>query len=190
MAITAQQFQSAMQCQTSAVEVWLGPFIVAMARAEVNTPLRMAHFLSQISHESGGLRWLREMSPKGTDPAKYFEMKYGVGTRVGKMLGNTLPDDGGKYYGRGPIQLTGKSNYMACQAWMAEDLLGHPEIVEQPDKGALVAAWFWSIAHKLNPLADADNCPGITKVINGGTNGLQDRQDRLAVAKKALLMTA
>lgn len=85
--------------------------------------------------------------------------------------------DGWKYRGRGLKQLTGKDNYIRCGAALGLDLVGNPDQLLQPEGAALSAAWFWSV-NKCGPLADADDFVGLTKKINGGTIGLEDRQRR------------
>ncbi len=183
--MTRQQFINSLVCTEEAATVWLPEFVTAMARAQVNTPMRQAHFLAQVGHESGGLRYVREIAPKGVSPESYFESKYGLGTGPGKRLGNTQPGDGAKFYGRGPLQCTGRDNYTKFGQWRKEDYLAHPEYMERPLDGALFAAWYW-MTRKLNVLADADDIAEITRKVNGGANGLNDRRARLALAKKAL----
>ena len=94
-------------------------------------------------------------------------------------MGNGPPEsgEGWKYRGRGLKQLTGKDNYTRCGAALGLDLVGDPDLLLQPEGAALSAAWFWSI-NKCGPLADADDFVGLTKRINGGTIGLEDRQRR------------
>lgn len=146
-----------------------------MSTFEINTPMRQAHFLAQIAHESGSLRYVCEIAS-----GKAYEGR--------KDLGNVNPGDGPKYKGRGLIQLTGRANYSAFNKFTNEEfnLLDHPERVEQPDLAALVAGWFWS-RNKLNELADQDMLLKITKKINGGFNGIEDRTEHLDRAKAVLL---
>ena len=97
-------------------------------------------------------------------------------------MGNTAPGDGWRYRGRGLIQVTGKANYQNAGAALGLDLVGHPELLEQPERAALSAAWFWS-ASGLNELADAGLFEMITRKINGGLNGQAERvalRDRAA----------
>ena len=93
-----------------------------------------------------------------------------------------------KFKGRGAIQVTGRNNYSEASQFIFGDdrLLYTPELLELPEYGILAACWFWT-KHKLNELADADNLIRITRKINGGTNGIIDRQKRLSLAKKALI---
>jgi putative chitinase len=85
--------------------------------------------------------------------------------------------DGWKFRGRGLKQLTGKANYTKCGEGLGMDLISKPDLLLQPQYAALSAAWFW-VENKCGPLADAGDFVGLTKRINGGTIGLQDRQKR------------
>jgi putative chitinase len=98
--------------------------------------------------------------------------------------GPTESGDGWRYRGRGLKQLTGKDNYTRCGKGLGLDLVANPDLLLEPEGAALSAAWFWSI-NKCGPLADADDFVGLTKKINGGTIGLEDRQRRY----KAVLAT-
>lgn len=91
--------------------------------------------------------------------------------------GPTESGDGWKYRGRGLKQLTGKDNYSRCATALGLDLVNNPDLLLQPEGAALSAAWFWSV-NKCGPIADADDFVGLTKKINGGTIGLEDRQRR------------
>lgn len=91
--------------------------------------------------------------------------------------GPTESGEGWKYRGRGLKQLTGKDNYTRCGQALKLDLVADPDLLLQPEGAALSAAWFWSV-NKCGPLADADDFVGLTKKINGGTIGLEDRQRR------------
>jgi putative chitinase len=145
----------------------------------VNTPLRIAHFFSQVHHESGGFRYLKELGSH-----KYLD-KYDTG-KLAKQLGNTPEDDddGQKYCGRGFIQITGKENYTVLSKDTKIDFLNNPELLEQEANAMISALWFWN-KKKLNELADKDDCKAITKKINGGYNGLADRE-KLLIKYKAL----
>ena len=139
---------------------------------EINTPLRWAHYLAQIAHESGELRYTKEIAS-----GRAYEGR--------KDLGNTQQGDGVKYKGRGFIQLTGRSNYSKFQSYSMQPVLEKPELLEEPELCVDVTMWFWE-THGLNELADADKVVSITKKINGGTNGLASRKMYLARAMKAL----
>lgn len=145
-----------------------------MRTFEINTPLRQAHFLAQLGHESGSLRYVRELAS-----GKAYEGR--------KDLGNVQPGDGVMYKGRGLIQLTGRANYEAFNGFLDDDVdvVEHPAKVEEPELATLVAGWFWW-KNNLNKLADKDDVVAVTKRVNGGTNGLDDRKGYLSRAKKVL----
>lgn len=145
----------------------------------LDTPLRLAHFMAQIAHESGGLRYMEELGG-ATYFAKYDDAKRFPG------LGNTAPGDGARYHGRGPIQLTGRANYRTFGRKVGIDIEAHPDVVALPSFGLLIACMYWD-DRKLNALADADDVVAITKRINGGANGLADRKAHLVKAKGLLL---
>nr|DAD84520.1 MAG TPA: Chitinase A [Siphoviridae sp. ctA4S13]DAG37736.1 MAG TPA: Chitinase A [Caudoviricetes sp.] len=148
----------------------------------IDTPLRMAHYLAQIAHESGELRWTVEQGTRS-----YFD-KYDTG-KLARQLGNTPQKDGDgyKYRGRGLIQITGRSNYDAYNrsAYCKGDVIENPELLEKP-LGAVKSSMWWWKTHGLNILADNDDVVKITKRINGGQNGLKERCGYLARAKRAL----
>ena len=146
----------------------------------IDTSIRMAHYLAQIAHESNELRNVREIGNKA-----YF-VKYDNG-KLKQMLGNVKDGDGYKYRGRGLIQITGRANYQAYQnsKICSGDIMTHPELLEKP-LGAVKSSMWWWRTHGLNELADSDSCVAITKIINGGTNGLKSREMYLKRAKEVL----
>jgi putative chitinase len=141
-----------------------------MPRYDINTPLRAAAFLAQLGHESGSLRYVREIAS-----GEAYEGR--------RDLGNTAKGDGVKYRGRGLIQITGKSNYRSCGEALRVDFINYPELLETPEYAVESACWFWGWKG-LNAPADAGDFLKITKTINGGYNGLTDRQEIYARAKK------
>ena len=153
---------------------WANAFQAACDRFAINTPLRVAHFFAQVMHESMGLYYTRELW--GPTPAQQ-------GYEGRADLGNTERGDGRRFMGRGPIELTGRGNYRKAGKALGLDLEGHPEQVEQPAIGAMVAGWFWQ-SHGLNELADqgADRVSAITQIVNGGLTHLAERQARFNVA--------
>ena len=149
-----------------------------LRKYRINTPLRQAHFLAQIMHESGGFKWTEEIWGPTRAQKRYD-------TRTD--LGNTpeADGDGRLYRGRGAIQLTGKSNYEAYSRHTGKDFVSKPELVATDKYVIDVAGWFWDRA-KLNRYADRDDLRTVTKRINGGYNGIEDRARYLAAAKEVL----
>lgn len=139
----------------------------------MDSELRLAHFMAQLCHESGSFRYMREIWG-ATDAQRRYEGR--------ADLGNTQPGDGKRYLGRGPIQITGRANYRKYGRRIGIDIENSPELAEHPSIGLHLALEFWRV-NDLNALADADNLLAITKRINGGTNGLEDRKAHLARIK-------
>lgn len=178
--MSPEQIEACTGCTNPALaDKWAAPLTVAMAAYEIGTPARQAAFLAQVGHESGGLRYSREVW--GPTPA---QRKY-----EGRAdLGNTQPGDGSRFRGRGLIQITGRANYRACSVALFGDpdrLLFAPEVLERPDFAALSAGWFWD-AHNLNQWADLGNFEILTRRINGGLNGYADRHARYVAALQCL----
>ncbi|VVN71118.1 hypothetical protein PS689_00430 [Pseudomonas fluorescens] len=180
MSITTQQLLQILPNASSRAGVFVPALNAAMGRYGVVTKLRIAAFIAQIGHESGQLRYVREL---GGD--KYLS-KYDTG-KLAERLGNTpeADGDGQLYCGRGLIQITGRANYAECGEALGLGLISHPELLEQPQHAAMSAAWYWS-SRGLNSLADKADFLAITKRINGGTNGLADRQALYDRALKVL----
>lgn len=148
------------------LDAYFPPLLAAMAEQKINTPAREAAFIAQLALESGEFRWMEE----GSDGSAYEGRK---------DLGNTQPGDGARFKGRGPIQLTGRSNYRKAGEALGVDLERSPALAATPAVGFRAAGWFWR-SHGLNELAD--EClarPGafddITIRINGGLNGKKYR---------------
>lgn len=154
------------------VDVFLAPLNAAMAEFDIITLARQASFIAQVGHESGQLRYVREIAS-------------GAAYEGRKDLGNTQPGDGVRFRGRGLIQVTGRSNYTAAMMALDIDCVEHPELLELPVNACRSAGWFWK-THGLNELADAGDQVKVTKRINGGTNGLADRLALFEVAKRVL----
>ena len=170
----------------------------------INTPLRLAHFLAQVLHESGHLKYksenlnysaqaLLKVFPKyfktTTDANAYARQPVKIANRVyaNRMgNGNEASGEGWKYRGRGLLQITGRSNYEQCGKYINSDLMHYPDsILGDPDLNVKVACWYWT-TRNLNQFADNDDIVTITKKINGGLNGLQDRTTVLQKAKLIL----
>ena len=138
----------------------------------LDTTLRFAHPLAQLAHESDGFRAMEEYAS-----GKAYEGR--------ADLGNTQPGDGVRYKGRGPIQITGRANYRTFGRALGIDLERRPDLAAVPSIGLQVSAAYWA-SRNLNALADRDDILGITRAINGGNNGLDDRRARLATVKGLL----
>lgn len=155
---------------------YLGALNDAMAEFDIDSYLREAAFLAQIAHESGEFRWMEEIW--GPTPAQQrYEGR--------KDLGNTQPGDGKRFKGRGPIQITGRENYRKYGVFLNVDLLKNPELAAAPQVGFRIAGAYWA-THGLNELADRGEFVQITMRINGGLNGLKQRQLYYERAKKVL----
>lgn len=172
--LTLPQLQKAMPYAGPRARLYLSPLTEAMAEFNIDTPRRIAHFLGQIAHESGSLRYTRELAS-------------GAAYEGRGDLGNTQPGDGMRFKGRGLIQITGRTNYRACSQALYGDtrLLAHPELLEDILPACRSAGWFWRRA-ELNARADAGDIRGITRTINGGYNGFAERLTCYATACKAL----
>ena len=153
------------QASVMRMATFVEPLNLAMAEFGISENVdREAAFVAQLAHESGGFHYVRELAS-----GEAYEGR--------KDLGNAEPGDGVRYKGRGLIQITGRANYGACSTALfgyPSKLLTEPELLEQPDLACRSAAWFWS-RHGLNELADLGDFAGITRRINGGTNGYPDR---------------
>lgn len=146
----------------------------------LTTPLRMAHFLAQVAHETFELTRVKEVGN-----AEYCK-KYEVG-KLAKMLGNTQEGDGYRYKGRGFLHLTGRANYQAYtdSKYCRGDVVANPSLLEQPLGAVKSGMWYW-LTRKISPQADKNDVMAVTKLINGGYNGLESRKKYLARARKAL----
>jgi len=211
--MTLQELVKAANISEDLAAVWISPLNRTFLEYRIDTPLRQAHFIAQVGHESNGFKSLREnlnYSVEGllknfsrariseADAKRYGRTDkqpanqemianavYGGDWGL-KNLGNSQAGDGWKYRGAGLIQLTGRANFVKANKALNFDLVNRPERVAEDNLiAALAAGWYWE-ENGLNILADKDDMLAITKKINGGTNGLDDRKQRLVVAKKAL----
>lgn len=163
MSVTLVSLQRIMPFAGKRAKLYLRSLNEAMREYEISVNAkRESAFLAQIAHESGELRYVRELAS-----GEAYEGR--------KDLGNTEAGDGVRFKGRGLIQITGRTNYAACGRALGVDLISQPELLERPDFATRSAAWWWK-AHGLNQLADNGAFEQITRKINGGTNGLADRQ--------------
>ncbi len=139
---------------------------------QINTRLRICHFIAQVAHESDCFNAMEEYA-SGED----YEGR--------EDLGNTQPGDGVRFKGRGLMQLTGRANYAEFSKAMNQDFIAQPQLVADIPWAIRVAGWFWHTRH-LNEYADRDDLEGVTRGVNGGYNGLEDRRDYLQKAKSVL----
>ena len=144
----------------------------AMLRGEITTLRRAQFWIAQLAHESVDLRYFEEIAS-------------GAAYEGRRDLGNTLPGDGRRFKGRGPIQLTGRHNYRGFGIWLgdADKFTREPPLVATPKYGFLAALYYWS-TRNLNGYCDRGDFRGLTKRINGGYNGLADRYRKLAYVKR------
>ena len=183
---------------------WFEPLKETFEKYQINTPKRQACFLGQVMHESGSFKFTKEnlnYSAKAlmaTWPSRFPNLETAtqferqpekIANKVysGRM-GNTEDGDGAKYIGRGLIQCTGKENYTHCGEALGIDLVANPQLLEEPRYAALSAGWFWN-KKGLNALADegtSNSFEIMTKRINGGLLGLDDRKSKMIEVLKAL----
>jgi putative chitinase len=200
-------------------EKWARAVSLACQEFDINTPQRIAGFLSQCAHESGGFERLQENLNYSADgmagiwPKRFAVLgpdkkpvkkdgknqpnKFALALhRKPEMIANvvysgrmgngpTESGEGWKYRGRGLKQLTGKDNHRACSEGLGVDLVENPDLLLEPVYAARSAAWFWS-ANKCNNFADLGDIEGLTKRINGGLIGIDDRKKRYASAMRSL----
>jgi putative chitinase len=180
---------------------WEAPLQAAFNKYDINTPRRQSAFLGQCAHESGNFKTLQEnlnYSAEGLMktwpsrfPTKEVADQYArnpakiAGKVYNGRLGNTSEEEAAKYLGRGLIQLTGKENYERCGSAIGVDLVNEPTLLVEPNHAAMSAGWFWN-KKGLNELADQQEHGQITKRINGGTLGLDDRIAKTTKAAQAL----
>lgn len=185
-------------------EYYLEALNLTLPEYQINTKLRLCHFLAQIIHESGHLKYNQEnlnysakalrsvfgkYFPTDALAEQYARKPEKIANRVyANRMGNgdEASGDGWKYKGAGLIQLTGKTNYTKCSEFLGIDLVNDPSLVyNSPEICVKTACWYWSV-NNLNKYADVDDIKTITKRINGGYNGLEDRTKILNTAKKVL----
>ena len=180
---------------------WLEPLENTFAKYEINTPQRQAAFIGQCAHESGNFKVLQENLNYSADglmktwPSRFSTIEIAnqyarqpakiAGKVYNGRLGNTSEEEAAKYLGRGLIQLTGRENYANCGSSIGADLLADPTLLLDPRYAALSAGWFWN-KKGLNSLADSGDIETMTKRINGGLIGLDDRKAKIAKAEQVL----
>ena len=180
---------------------WYEPLTTTFVKYGISTTRRQAAFLGQCIVESGGFQKLEEdldysasalmrvwpsRFPDHDTADKYAHNPEKIANKVyaGRM-GNTEEGDGFKFRGRGVIQLTGKDAYLFCGSSLGIDTITNPDILLTPKYACLSAGWFWN-KKGLNPIADAGDIKEITKRINGGMTGYDERVVKTALSQKAL----
>jgi putative chitinase len=149
-----------------------------LIKYQINTPLRVVHFIAQLHHESSGFTASVEDITYTRAQAKYQNHKY---------LGNKFPGDGYRFRGRGLTQLTGRANYEKFSKYSGIDIVSNPDLASRIDISIQIACWYWnkgSAWGNLNKYADKNDILSITKGINGGKNGLEDRKKQYAFYKQ------
>jgi putative chitinase len=183
---------------------WLEPLLETFDKYDISTPKRQACFLGQIMHESGSFKFTKEnlnYSAKAlmaTWPSRFPDLDTAMqyerqpekiaGKVYNGRMGNTSPEEAAAFIGRGLIQITGKENYTHCGEALGLDLVANPQLLEEPRYAALSAGWFWN-KKGLNALADegtTNSFEVMTKRINGGLLGLDDRKSKMIEVLKTL----
>ena len=201
MQITLEQLKSFFEeTDDSVLANFVDPINKVIEDFDINTPERISMFLAQVGHESGGLTKLHEnlnykaarltqIFPKyfkDVDPDDYANNPERIANRVyASRMGNgdEQSGDGYRFRGRGAIQLTGRSNYTSCGSDLEVNLIENPDWLETPEGAIMSAAWFWD-QRDLNDYADKNDVLTVTKKINGGTIGLDERKELYEEALK------
>ncbi|MES3389872.1 glycoside hydrolase family 19 protein [Enterobacter hormaechei] len=199
------QLQQAAGISSDLAARWYQPLTAAMKEFGIESKDDQAMFIAQVGHESGGFSRIVENLNYSADGllatfGKYFTtdtaQQYGrtadhpadqksiANIVYANRMGNIEQNDGWNYRGRGLIQITGHDNYRDCGTGLGTDLLLVPQLLEQDDYAARSAAWFYAAKGCLKHSGDVK---AVTKIINGGTNGLDDRQARYEKAKSVLV---
>lgn len=209
--LTANSFQLATGVSNALRDAWFPHIAASLSAFQISTPLRQAHFLAQTGHESAGFLKVEEglnysenaltaMFGKritaeqarayGRNAMHAANQKMIASIIYANRNGNSdvSSGDGYRYRGRGLIQITGKANYAALVKQLGADVVANPDLLLGYRFAAMSAAAWWK-NHGLNELADSDDVTRITRVINGGTNGLDDRKSRLSKSKGILCST-
>lgn len=175
----------------------------ALVMAGIDTPLRALYFVAQVGHESAGFSrlsealgysatrlrqvWPKRFPTQAIADACAHKPELIANKVYGGRMGNTEPDDGWRYRGRGLIQLTGKNNYALVSKLTGLDLVANPEQAGDPWLALTIASKFWA-KNGFNAYADRRDFRGLTRAINGGENGLADRRNLLARLAKAYVV--
>ncbi|MDH6281226.1 glycoside hydrolase family 19 protein [Prescottella agglutinans] len=142
---------------------YIAPLNDALAKAAIDTPVRQAAFISQLVVESDSFRTFEEYASGSAYEGR-------------SDLGNVAPGDGERYKGRGAIQVTGRHNYQSVSDYLGVDFIAHPELMSTPENAFDTAAWYWQ-SRNLNAVSDSGSIESVSRIVNGGTNGLPQRID-------------
>jgi putative chitinase len=182
---------------------WLEPMLETFEKYDISTPERQAAFIGQCAHESGNFKHLEEnlnysaerlcavwpsRFPNLEAAAPYHRNAEAIANKVYSGRMGNGPEDSGEgfaFRGRGVVQLTGRDNYQRCGDGLGVDLVGNPDLLKDPKYAMLSAGWFWNKTN-LNALADSGDLETMTRRINGGLNGLNDRLKHIAHAQEVL----
>ncbi|WP_010246553.1 glycoside hydrolase family 19 protein [Pantoea agglomerans] len=209
--LTASSFQLATGVSNALRDAWFPHIAASLSAFQISTPLRQAHFLAQTGHESTGFLKVEEglnysesvlTAMFGKRITAEQARAYGrnaMHVANQKMIasiiyanrngnGDVVSGDGYRYRGRGLIQITGKANYAALVKQLGADVVANPDLLLGYRFAAMSAGAWWK-NNGLNELADSDDVIRITRIINGGTNGLDDRKSRLSKSKGILCST-
>lgn len=207
--ITRSQFLAATNSNNDFADKWLNDFNEVFDRYDMTTIKQQSMFISQIMHESNGLKSLIESFNYSVQGLAVFgsrlteQQRLQLGRRVGEKVvplnrqiqiasivysnrmgnGSIETQDGWNYRGRGPIMITGKNNYEALSESFGVDFIGNPNLLTEPEYALLSAGWFFDTN---NLIDDSLTIEQVTKRINGGYNGLVDRKSRFEIAFSSL----
>lgn len=205
-----EQFKKAAGISDALADKWFPHVMATIKEFGIDTPKRLAHFIAQVGTESAGFTRVSENLNYSVEGLKIFGARLTAAQReqlgrqpgaaslsaerqasianlvYGGRYGNNLNGDGWKYRGRGLKQVTFRANYEACGKALNLPLLDNPDLLLQDANAARSAGWFWKV-NNCNQYADHDDVTGLTRVINGGSNGLADRRARTDRALQVLL---
>ncbi|HED1534268.1 MULTISPECIES: glycoside hydrolase family 19 protein [Klebsiella] len=208
--MTKDQFMKAAGLSQALADKWYQHIIDTMKEFGIDTPKRQAHFIAQVGTESNGFRAVQESLNYSVTGLQIFGSRLTavqrekLGRKPGELAlsparqadianivyggryGNNQSGDGWKYRGRGLKQVTFKDNYSACGKVLGLNLIDDPDLLLLDKNAARSAGWFWK-ANNCNQFADSGDVNGLTKRINGGFNGLQDRAERTRKAEAVLI---
>lgn len=161
--ITLAQLVTIMPFARARAPLFIGFINETLHEFDISTPARVCPYLAQVGHESGQLRYVEELATGDAYEGR-------------RDLGNTWPGDGRKFKGHGLIQITGRTNHQAVADYFGKSLEEIVDWMRSPEGATRSSGWFW-MTHGCNKFADSGDFTGLTRRINGGLNGLVDRQD-------------